>query len=1015
MKKNNKKSKNRSQKKLGERNLSIRLTIINSFNLYDEAFYKKYFCDRETLFLICLPSFKKITREKHDIKFISLYLSNLKKLTQLLKSLNEDSNNNNSTKQNFDEKNKYFKLLKYVAENMNYEKYSAKKMLMRYGDKGDKFYIVLHGLVSILIPIKLNMKMTFNEYCRYIALLILYKEYELAKMAMRENKHIYNIDLPDIKFVIQYLNKNNEEEAVRKDESINKSYYLSRKNIKSSKNIIPQKFNSKLNEDFLNTIKEENKQRKKFINVEKMIENENATKIDKFMSKYLKRNEFSLYQKMKERDEDSSESEKEEEITPNEYINRLKNFLINKRLSKQQSSQNLKNNIYFRKNASKDLNTLYNEDNNLDDLSNNHKNRVYIYEYQEIIQLETGEMFGDTALNANSARRTATVISVTDSYFGYLNKNVYITIKGSNDKYKKNMANYLSHTAIFKSINYKTIEDKYLNYFAFKDAVKDEVILQKGEINTNIIIIKSGAFEISFKGKLKDAFDFMNYYGENFSDLYEKKYEINDFLLKKIYKLNENFRKIEKLFGDEKDTVYDQKLFLINSSSIFGLRETERNEGEDKFSSFFDIKCISSESQYVLLGKRIFYKYLYATDYKVKEETKFYVKEFVDKSINRLVHILYSKIWAILTKNNMQLYKSIKKLSNESDENKKNSCNLMAEIGLDFRYMSKYNLTDIECIIDKVLNRYNEDMFDNKNTAIDLYNYCENKKLITAQEKNSKKLEEEKFKSNQFNSLIKQLRTKQKKHYTKLINFKRHNSIVFRRNSHIVKNMKSSNLINYENNNNNNNDNDIERKNAFTPNKIIHKFEWEKSFFSDRKKNELRPKSVTNKNITTRNIVMKRNNLSKNFSSGLSQGKTMDSFFSDVDVSCNNRNFNKACISKLNYSIKNVNSPKNEILLNEKNKMKLKINNNINISLIDQKMNLIFGASERYKSKFSRCFSSKQRYPSRLSHFDSSKQSKDLYIEQRKEYVLKNTRALFTRNKNFVQYKRRRKKEDKNV
>ena len=171
MKKNTKKSKNRSQTKLGERNLSIRLTIINSFNLYDEAFYKKYYCDRETLFLICLPSFKKITRERNDIKFISLYLSNLKKLTQLLKNINEDNNNNNSMKQNFDEKNKYFKLLKYVAENVSYEKYSAKKLLMRFGDKGDKFYIVLHGLVSILIPIKLNMKVTFNEYSRYIALL----------------------------------------------------------------------------------------------------------------------------------------------------------------------------------------------------------------------------------------------------------------------------------------------------------------------------------------------------------------------------------------------------------------------------------------------------------------------------------------------------------------------------------------------------------------------------------------------------------------------------------------------------------------------------------------------------------------------------------------------------------------------------------------------------------------------------------------------------------------------------
>ena len=1010
MKRNNKKSKNRSQTKLGERNLSIRLTIINSFNLYDEALYKKYFCDRETLFLVCLPSFKKITREKHDIKFISLYLSNLKKLTELLKSINEDNNNNNSVKQNFDEKNKYFKLLRYVSENINYEKYSARKLVMKYGERGDKFYIILHGLVSILIPIKLNVKITYNEFCRYIALLILYQEYELAKMAIRENKHIYNIDLPDIKFIMQYLNKNNEEEASGKEENLPRGGYLfSRKNIKSSKNIIPQKYNSKMDNEFLKTIKKEDRQRKKYINVEKMIENENASKIDAFMSKYLKRSEFSLYQKLKEKDEDSSESEKEEEITPDVYINRINNFLINnKRTNKQESNNNMKSHIYYRKMASKDLNTLINDEDNLDILSNNHRNRVYIYEYQEIIQLETGQMFGDTALNTNIPRRTATVISVTDSYFGYLKRDVYVTIKGSNDKYKKNMANYICHTAIFRSINFKTIEDKYLPYFAFKDAVKDEVIIQKGKINNNIIIIKNGAFEISFQSKLKDVFNLMNYYCENFTDLYDKKYELSEFLLRKIYKLNENIRKIEKLFGDERDIVFDQKLFLINSSSIFGLRETEKKEGEDKFSSFFDIKCTSSESQYVLLGKRIFYKQLYATDYKVKEETKLYVKEFVEKTINRLVHILYSRIWGILTKNNMELYKSIKKLSNEGDENIKNSANLMAEVGLDFRYMNKYNLTDIECIIDKVLNRYNEDMFDNKNTAIDLYNYCESKKLITAQEKNTKKLEEEKFQSNRLNSIIKQMRIKQKKHCTKLINFQKHNSLVLRRNSQIIKNMKISNLINYEKNNNNN-DNDIDKKDVFTP-KIIHKFEWEKSCISDKKNKEPRPKSVTNKNINARNYLMKRNNLSKNFSSGLSQGKTMDSFFSDVDVSCNYQNFNNACISKLNYSIKNANSPKNEIIHNEKNKFKYNNNN-----LLDKKMNRIFGTSERYKSNFNRCFSSKQRFPSRLRLFDSSKQSKDLYIEQRKEYVLKNTRALFTKNKNFVQYRRRRKRVDKNM
>ena len=160
----NKKPKNRSTTELGERNLLIRTKIINSFNLNEEVFLKKYFCDRETLFMVCLPSFKKLIREKTDIKFISLYLSNLKKFINLLKSINEDNTNNNTNKQNVNDKEKYFKLLRYVSEHILYEKYASKRLIMRYGDIGDKFYIILHGLVSIVIPIRGNMQLTFNIF-----------------------------------------------------------------------------------------------------------------------------------------------------------------------------------------------------------------------------------------------------------------------------------------------------------------------------------------------------------------------------------------------------------------------------------------------------------------------------------------------------------------------------------------------------------------------------------------------------------------------------------------------------------------------------------------------------------------------------------------------------------------------------------------------------------------------------------------------------------------------------------
>ena len=962
---------------LGERNLLTRVKIVNSFNLSDEAFLKKYYCDRETLFRICLPSFKKLLREKSEVKFISLYLFNLKKFSNLLKSNCEDNMNPQKNTDN------YIKLLKYVSENINYESNYSNRLIMRYGDKGDKYYIILHGLVSIIIPFKINIELSFHEYSRYIALLLLYKEFELAKIMLRDNKSAYTIDLPEIKFIIKYMNRNNIEELFGKDNKKKYVYSYSIKNKRIDKNINKQKIQIS---KYLSTKKLE------IYEEEKNIDNENAEKFEKFMSRYLNRNESFLFRRMKYNDYFSEMDENP--ITPDAYINRLKNY----------------KNFYFNDpKLSRYTNNQLNEK----------KKSIFIYEYQEIIQLETGEMFGDMALNNSSTKRTATIISLVDTHFGCLNREIYKSIKESSEKNRKNMINFIYNIKLFNNINYNTMEDKYFNYFAFKFAVMDEYILKKGSINSNLIIIKNGTFEISFKGNLNDIYNLMDYYKEsykeNFSNLDEKKYKLDNYLIKKINKLILNKLKIKQLLSAEKDKNPELKLFLTNNTSILGLRETEKKKGND-FLSFFDIKCISNEGEYFLLDKRIFYRQIYGIDSKTQEETKLYVKEFVEKTINRFVHILYSKMWSILTKNDMKIFKSIKRFSFVDDEKKNmENNNLMHEIGLDFDYMNKYNLTDIECIIDKILIKYNEDAFDYKGNSTYLYNFCEKNNKMVSQKKNMIKLDNEKYDSNKFKAIFQGFKTNKQKNYIKLINSQKNISLINKGNSEIIKinkNNKSTNLINY-----NNNVIKEKRKSIFTP-KTMKNSKTCSTFYDDKKTESFNSEIIKNKK--SRNINLKKDKdkfyynreNTKNFLF-LPKGKSIEPYNTVYNISNkpskipgnNNNSINNkysSLFKRVDLSIDFDSIKKNS-----------NIWNNLPINKIYYKYSKIFDRKDSYKYN-RRCISAKHSNNSYISFLDSSQIGKD-YIEQRKEYILRNTRYLFTRNKNMTLYKRIKKKVDKNV
>ena len=1013
---------------LNERDIMTRIRIINAFKLNEEAFLKKYFCDRDTLFNICLPSFKKLFREKADIKFISLYLSNLKKFITLLKNINEENTNNATQKQNINQKDKYLKLLKYVSEHVSYEPFSSKRLVMRYEELGSKFYIILHGVVSILIPIRVNLQMTFFEFSKYIANLLLYKEFELAKIAMRENKHVFRLDLPDMKYIINYFNKNNDEE----DDSYiakNSAPLSILKVIRSEKSIHATRIVHKMSRYFKDNTNNSNTNNleDKSIEEDKALEAEYVQKIEKFLKLCLPKEKYKLLEEIRTQ---RPELEKDDgtELSSETYINRLKIYKYNLDNNTNQESPKeklIKKNQAARRIARSKTSLVNLDKDNMQEshenyLLNNNKNSVYIYEYQEIIQLETGDMFGDTALGSATSKRTATIIAATDCHFGCLNKDIYNYIKFSNDKNRRNNINYICRTRIFKSLKYKTIEEKYINYFAFKNCVKDEDLVKYGEINHNIIIIKSGKFEINIKGGINNIFDLINEYKKNF--LQSKEFGLSDNLVRKIMKLNANKNKIQKLLGtnysrniDEKinDNIY--KLFLINSSSIFGFRENEKKQ-KDNYISFFEIKCTSSEGEYILLDKKIFYRQMYSTDFKVKEETRIYIKEFTEKTINRLVHVLYSKIYFLLSKNNLRFLKRMKILSgiHETNKNEENDYNsLIDEFKLDYNYMNKYDLTDIECIIDKILNKYNEEDFDNENINNGLYNENEKNSLF---KKNTIKLGEEKYNIDNSNSLFKQLRSKNKMNSLKLANFKKYNKLKLKKNSNnnIIFGRKLSNTDKIQKLFNFYSDKKIDKSRDIKYTKIkSSSFSEEKkpSFLSENKIKNRRKFNLilgsNNNNNKSSNI--NSNNISKSASLGF-LGKSSESFMSDINISCNYANFGNACISKLNF---NFNNYKRDNSMS--NFETSKSNKNFKIDkLIDVRSNPLLGSGEKYRAEIERCLSAKNSNHSSISIFDSTQMSKNSYSERRKKYLLKCVRDIWTRNSPIVLYKRKN-KYDKNV
>ena len=89
-------------------------------------------------------------------------------------------------------------LLNKMSQDLKCEYYSKNSILMKIGEIGRTFYVILSGSVDILVPKETDVYMSKIEYINYLQLLKFYDENFLFEKTMAKNNDIFQIKNEEI-------------------------------------------------------------------------------------------------------------------------------------------------------------------------------------------------------------------------------------------------------------------------------------------------------------------------------------------------------------------------------------------------------------------------------------------------------------------------------------------------------------------------------------------------------------------------------------------------------------------------------------------------------------------------------------------------------------------------------------------------------------------------------------------------------------------------------------------------
>ena len=570
-------------------------TIYTSFHNFKKIRYQ----NQNEFFNSILSIFKKhpYFRTDNENEIVLKYFLTLKEFYNILKKSYLENTNNH-----------LLKIINYIE----YNYFPKNRLVLRYGEKGRNFFIILNGKIDILIPREKKENLSIIEYYRYLGFLIGYGEQELLNKTINLNYYSYPIEINDIDF-----GKIN---FILSPETRKKIKYIDLQTIFSHFTIEEKKYIEQFNyikffnngELIINYINEYEKQK---------LLNSNRSK--SLVSIKLESTKNSIKRKNLKPKNSFSEIEKEKndniDLSTNDYIERMNKYKLKETKEKER----------------------YND--------------FIIFEYIFIKSLYTGEKFGDFASYDIKGKRTASIITSSNCHFGILSKKNFIKyVKFAIDKNQKDYIFFILNSFIFRNFAIEYLHNKLFQSFLINKIQKGNIVLNIGIKNNFLYFLKEGDFEIRMNLKFKEIVNVINYYSNKLNSLlsnnkikFKSNLEENIFkhlLIMKQKIINED-KKIESyakdinavnIFYNQK---FDFKLFTSNSNEIFGFDDLDY---ENNINIFY-IKCISENGEYLKLDKNL-YPMFYEVDDSIKIKEYELIKIKIMEIIHKLIQIRKMKI-----------------------------------------------------------------------------------------------------------------------------------------------------------------------------------------------------------------------------------------------------------------------------------------------------------------------------------------------------------------------------------
>ena len=224
------------------RRSSINNVMEGSINVLAEQLRKFNGIKKLSEIMICDDFFFQmvnyiLTKSRRSINELLIISTFLKTFPHLVNKIQQ---------QNYDE------IVSSLSLLLRSERKPQNNLVFKYGDKGTKFYIVLYGKCSVIVPKENTIKMSIMHYIKYLLYLNHVHEDELMIMTVGTNKFKYSIDLYFTNKLIHFLSNCNSEQIINlntsllspKDISKIKEFYaqLQKEPIYDKQNVSPKKY-----------------------------------------------------------------------------------------------------------------------------------------------------------------------------------------------------------------------------------------------------------------------------------------------------------------------------------------------------------------------------------------------------------------------------------------------------------------------------------------------------------------------------------------------------------------------------------------------------------------------------------------------------------------------------------------------------------------------------------------------------------------------------------------------------